>query len=469
MSRRLFVNAAGAAGVAAIAAATSAFFVSAPTFADEPSPTPTPTVETSQEPTAEEIMKSDDPYAAIGFNEELLDVPDGAPARFYDDRLALLFAERLRCDVRLKNRYARDAAATAKPDGFCGTPSVNVSKAALPPFGCVLHMGDARLWRPAKPGTVSARTLDVVLRASLKVAESQELDRMRRDEGFRAHIDAQTAIWQNWPRETRRFLLQKLAEVESKTPVDLGRAVFLRERLELAEQEVLLYFYRTESNVGAPRLVAADVEKLLDVPKGESAEFYRARLADIRKTLLLVDGSLVADKQGLGAFEEPLNDASTEVSLRLADADDASPSERFAHFQRAVARLADSGAVDRLQDVAEQEAARDAVDATDEARTPCVEIAILSARLRNLETASLKRPAGERGLRSPEAQAEWSRIEIELLERVDDGEIAWKLGGSWARVAEDFAERVENLDRDVAARFRNDFGARRAAAQKAPQ
>ncbi|MBQ2788168.1 MAG: hypothetical protein IJE97_00925, partial [Thermoguttaceae bacterium] len=69
----------------------------------------------------------------------------------------------------------------------------------------------------------------------------------------------------------------------------------------------------------------------------------------------------------------------------------------------------------------------------------------------------------------PEAQAEWSRIEIELLERVDDGEIAWKLGGSWARVAEDFAERVENLDRDVAARFRNDFGARRAAAQKAPQ
>ncbi|MBR2005156.1 MAG: hypothetical protein IJ991_13380 [Thermoguttaceae bacterium] len=463
MSRRLFVN---AAGVAAIAAATSAFFVSAPTFAAELSQEPTSTAETSQEPTAEEIMKSDDPYAAIGFNEELLDVPDGKPARFYDDRLALLFAERLRCDVQLKNRYARDAAASAKPEGFCGTPSVNVSKAALPPFGCVLHMGDARLWRPAKPGTVSARTLDVVLRASLKVAESQELDRMRRDEGFRAHIDAQTAIWQNWPRETRRFLLQKLAEVESKTPVDLGRAVFLRERLELAEQEVLLYFYRTESNVGAPRLVAADVEKLLDVPKGESAEFYRARLADIRETLLLVDGSLVADKQGLGAFEEPLNDASTEVSHRLADADDATPPERFAHFQRAVARLANSGAVDRLQDVAEQEAARDAVDATDEARTPCVELAILSARLRNLETAA---SATGRGLRSPEAQAEWSRIEIELLERVDDGEIAWKLGGSWARVAEDFAGRVANLDLDVAARFRNDFGARLAAAQKATE
>ena len=463
MSRRLFVN---AAGVAAIAAATSAFFVSAPTFAAELSQEPTSTAETSQEPTAEEIMKSDDPYAAIGFNEELLDVPDGKPARFYDDRLALLFAERLRCDVQLKNRYARDAAASAKPEGFCGTPSVNVSKAALPPFGCVLHMGDARLWRPAKPGTVSARTLDVVLRASLKVAESQELDRMRRDEGFRAHIDAQTAIWKNWPRETRRFLLQKLAEVESKTPVDLGRAVFLRERLELAEQEVLLYFYRTESNVGAPRLVAADVEKLLDVPKGESAEFYRARLADIRETLLLVDGSLVADKQGLGAFEEPLNDASTEVSHRLADADDATPPERFAHFQRAVARLADSGAVDRLQDVAEQEAARDAVDATDEARTSCVELAILSARLRNLETASL---ATGRNLRSPEAQAEWSRIEIELLERVDDGEIAWKLGGSWARVAEDFAGRVANLDLDVAARFRNDFGARLAAAQKATE
>lgn len=458
MSRRLFVNA------AAIAAATTAFFVSAPTFADAPPPT----AETSQEPTAEEIMKSDDPYAAIGFNEELLDVPDGKPARFYDDRLALLFAERLRCDVRLKNRYARDNAASAKPDGFCGTPSVNVSKAALPPFGCVLHMGDARLWRPAKPGTVSARTLDVVLQASLKVAESQELERSRRDEGFRAHIDAQTAIWQIYPRETRRFLLQKLAEVESQTPVDLGRAVFLRERLELAEQEVLLHFYRSESGVGA-RLVAADVEKLLDVPKGESAEFYRARLAEIREALLVVDGSLRADKQGLGAFEAPLNDASTEVSLRLADADDASPSERFAHFQRAVDRLADSGAVDRLQDVAEREAARDAVDATDEARTPCVEIAILSARLRNLETASLKRSAAERGLRLPEAQAEWSRIEIELLERVDDGEIAWKLGGSWARVAEDFARRVQNLDRDVAARFRNDFGARLAAAKKATE
>lgn len=458
MSRRLFVNA------AAIAAATTAFFVSAPTFADEPPPT----AETSQEPTAEEIMKSDDPYAAIGFNEELLDVPDGKPARFYDDRLGLLLGERLRCDVRLKNRYARDAAASAKPDGFCGTPSVNVSKAALPPFGCVLHMGDARLWRPAKPGTVSARTLDVVLQASLKVAESQELERSRRDEGFRAHIDAQTAIWQIYPRETRRFLLQKLAEVESQTPVDLGRAVFLRERLELAEQEVLLHFYRSESGVGA-RLGSADVEKLLDVPKGESAEFYRARLAEIREALLVVDGSLRADKQGLGAFEAPLNDASTEVSLRLADADDASPSERFAHFQRAVDRLADSGAVDRLQDVAEREAARDAVDATDEARTSCVELAILSARLRNLETASLKRSATGRGLRSPEAQAEWSRIEIELLERVDDGEIAWKLGGSWARVAEDFARRVQNLDRDVAARFRHDFGARLAAAKKATE
>lgn len=458
MSRRLFVNA------AVIAAATTAFFVSAPTFADAPSPT----AETSQEPTAEEIMKSDDPYAAIGFNEELLDVPDGKPARFYDDRLGLLLGERLRCDVRLKNRYARDNAASAKPDGFCGTPSVNVSKAALPPFGCVLHRGDARLWRPAKPGTVSARTLDVVLQASLKVAESQELERSRRDEGFRAHIDAQTAIWQIYPRETRRFLLQKLAEVESQTPVDLGRAVFLRERLELAEQEVLLHFYRSESGVGA-RLVAADVEKLLDVPKGESAEFYRARLAEIREALLVVDGSLRADKQGLGAFEAPLNDVSTEVSLRLADADDASPSERFAHFQRAVDRLADSGAADRLQDVAEREAARDAVDATDEARTPCVELAILSARLRNLETASLKRSAAERGLRLPEAQTEWSRIEIELLERVDDGEIAWKLGGSWARVAEDFARRVQNLDRDVAARFRNDFGARLAAAKKATE
>ncbi|MBQ9126891.1 MAG: hypothetical protein IJY15_03930, partial [Thermoguttaceae bacterium] len=256
------------------------------------------------------------------------------------------------------------------------------------------------------------------------------------------------------------------AEVESKTPVDLGRAVFLRERLELAEQEVLLYFYRTESNVGAPRLVAADVEKLLDVPKGESAEFYRARLAEICKALLVVDGSLLADKQGLGEFEGPLNDASTEVSLRLADADDASPSERFAHFQRAVDRLADTGAIDQLLDVAEREAARDAVDATDEARTPCVELAILSARLRNLETAA---SATGRGLRSPEAQAEWSRIEIELLERVDDGEIAWKLGGSWARVAEDFAGRVANLNLDVAARFRNDFGASLAAAKKATE
>ena len=450
MSRRLFVN---AAGVAAIAVAT---FVSAPTFADEP----------SQERTAEEIMKSDDPYAAIGFNEELLDVPDGAPARFYDDRLALLFGERLRCDVRLKNRYARDNAASAKPDGFCGTPSVNVSKAALPPFGCVLHRGDARLWRPAKPGTVSARTLDVVLCASLKVAESKELERSRRDEGFRAHIDAQTAIWQIVPWETRRFLRQKLAEVESKTPVDLGRAVFLRERLELAEQAALLDFYRVASSSAPDALRAADVEKLLDVPKGESAEFYRARLAEICKALLVVDGSLLADKQGLGEFEGPLNDASTEVSLRLADADDASPSERFAHFQRAVDRLADTGAIDQLLDVAEREAARDAVDATDEARTPCVELAILSARLRNLETAA---SATGRGLRSPEAQAEWSRIEIELLERVDDGEIAWKLGGSWARVADDFAGRVANLNLDVAARFRNDFGARLAAAKKATE
>ena len=450
MSRRLFVN---AAGVAAIAVAT---FVSAPTFADEP----------SQERTAEEIMKSDDPYAAIGFNEELLDVPDGAPARFYDDRLALLFGERLRCDVRLKNRYARDNAASAKPDGFCGTPSVNVSKAALPPFGCVLHRGDARLWRPAKPGTVSARTLDVVLCASLKVAESKELERRRRDEGFRAHIDAQTAIWQIVPWETRRFLRQKLAEVESKTPVDLGRAVFLRERLELAEQAALLDFYRVASSSAPDALRAADVEKLLDVPKGESAEFYRARLAEICKALLVVDGSLLADKQGLGEFEGPLNDASTEVSLRLADADDASPSERFAHFQRAVDRLADTGAIDQLLDVAEREAARDAVDATDEARTPCVELAILSARLRNLETAA---SATGRGLRSPEAQAEWSRIEIELLERVDDGEIAWKLGGSWARVAEDFAGRVANLNLDVAARFRNDFGASLAAAKKATE
>lgn len=453
MSRRHFLN---AAGVAAIAAATIAFFVSAPTFADAPSPT----AETSQEPTAEEIMKSDDPYAAIGFNEELLDVPDDKPARFYDDRLADILGERLRCDVRLKNRYARDNAASAKPDGFCGTPSVNVSKAALPPFGCVLHRGDARLWRPAKPGTVSARTLDVVLRASLKVAEAKELERSRRDEGFRAHIDAQTAIWQNNAWETQRFLRQKLADVESKTPVDLGRAVFLRERLELAEQEFLREYFGDEGDAGPDELRADDVEKLLAVPKGESAEFYRARLAEIRETLFYLG------HYKLDAFEAPLNDASTEVSLRLADADDASPSERFAHFQRAVDRLADSGAVDRLQDVAEQEAARDAVDATDEARTPCVELAILSARLRNLETAA---SATGRGLRLPEAQAEWSRIEIELLERVDDGEIAWKLGGSWERVAEDFAERVQNLDRDVAARFRNDFGARLAAAKKATE
>ncbi|MBR4833735.1 MAG: hypothetical protein IKU86_05290 [Thermoguttaceae bacterium] len=374
--------------------------------------------------------KRPDPYA--GFDETLLDVPEDASDAFYLERLGAFRREIARCAAEFQT--------------FHGV--------YFPPLGQVLSK-DGIDFRSAPQDSLSARAADVYVRLNRRVADATELPKEVRDQAFVDYV-LQTAA-RSGAQERRGFFAELLAAEEAKTPVDLPRAYFLRVFLELAEENVLHNDFARSGYVSP--LSSEALKSLLDVPSGQSAEFYRARNAEIRRELA----------KG-GSSRKPLNDASVDVSRRLAYADDATSTERFAALARCAAYLAADARIDALQDLGEREAARDVVDEIDAARTICVERALLLARLRKLETAVQARlqeiatSKGTQNLSADELKVyltseqtdELLRIVDEIAERADDGAFPWEIGDSWSLFACRLADRVEKLDGETATRLRQD-------------
>ncbi|MBP3530227.1 MAG: hypothetical protein J6K25_03475 [Thermoguttaceae bacterium] len=388
-----------------------------PTFADAP---PTPQVESTQAETVDAFV---DPFA--GFDETLLDVPDGQTGAFYRERFAALEEEAKRVNAEFEKNY----------------PQIASKRAQL--FGKVLY-GDKL--KPAPVGSVSARVAAATACANRQIAESPELPEAERIQAFAVYYMA-AGLAPDDAEAAEAFFSKLLAEEEAKTPFDLGRALRLRQGLEIATV--------AQSRNERGKATEADLEKLLDIPEDESAEFYRAR----RSALLRASRDFPLDKR--------LRKALATVAQCVADLDGATPTERFAAFAQRVDALVAEKQLDELRALAEREAGRaaDAKNVADAARLSYVEYRTLHVRYRALEKAAQEFRQNEQNkqVKLPQNVVdELARLAAEFAEFSDDGRVPWTVDGSWAKFSQERALAFDMLDFDVATQFRLDVAARLA-------
>ncbi|MBR4975797.1 MAG: hypothetical protein IKY61_01995, partial [Thermoguttaceae bacterium] len=197
------------------------------------------------------------------------------------------------------------------------------------------------------------------------------------------------------------------------------------------------------------------LKPLLDVPAEETASFYLERyqkLNDVRDEIFRTP-KLVSSRQKI---DRELD----YVAKRLAYADDLSPLERFDHFQRWAQTLDLNGLLDAI----DAETARDATSEIDRQRRPYLELALLKKQtsLLALEDADVQTKRqlglgdalqGETNIlgispAKPEKTTRFLAIADQYVARALDGALPWKLGGSWAKEAAQFALAVERLSQD---------------------
>ncbi|MBQ5790085.1 MAG: hypothetical protein IIW01_07325, partial [Thermoguttaceae bacterium] len=411
MSRRKRLS---AVATTALVAAFPVF----PLFADEPSQ---PQVESTQAVSVDAAFV--DPFA--GFDETLLDVPDGQTAAFYRERADALNREAKRVGEEFKKNRPQDDLHTSQL------------------FGQVIYGKEFKL---APVGSVSARVAAAFACVHRQLFDAPDVAPAESSEALACYYIA-ASVAPDDGEAAAAFFAERLAQTNAKTPFDLNRAIILRQALEIANST-----RRSDENDVVSQ---ADLDRLFDVPEGESAEFYRAR----RVALLRMPPAQKND--------ERWSNAAATVARRLADAADATPTERFIAFRQHVGDLVKSGRFDELRVLAEREAERagDATNVADAARAVYLEHQTLLARLKAVEkNAQTFRddPYEPRAKLPKELTLELAQIAAGLAELADDGRVPWTSDAYWAKWAQEYALRLEWLDLDVATQFRLDVAARLA-------
>ncbi|MBQ7111765.1 MAG: hypothetical protein IJO06_11170 [Thermoguttaceae bacterium] len=375
------------------------------------------------------ILPDDSPFAT--FDETLLEVPNDAPAEFYLKRLTALEKERTRCDVAYRERE--------KERGLDESSRLYVRPGQVRQGGRIVR---------AKPETVDSRYFATVAELERRLADAPELEPTVCAEHYLRYLAATTdakPAADYWSPERRRdFYAKRVVEETEKTPLDLRRLVLLNDLIE-REEEKIAKDLRTE---GYPTPLKADeIARLCDVPSGETAEFYRKRLAALNDVALYAGSNSAfagnSDSNPNAKFAAQIADAKLDASRRLAFADDAEPFARFVRLQRYADALAADGKVDALRDALETERSRDKKSPVDKLREPFLEFALLKARLQGVKN-------------NPDAvnaPAELTEIADALVERAADGAVPWLFDRAWSQEAETFASEIAKLDADVAKRF----------------
>lgn len=374
-------------------------------------------------------LPDDSPFAT--FDETLLDVPNDATAAFYLKRLKALAGERGRCAVAYRERE--------KERGLDESARLYVRPGQVRQGGRVVR---------AEPETVDSRYFATVAELERRLADAPELEPTVCAEHYLRYLaattDAKPAADYWAPSRRRDFYAERVVEETAKTPLDLRRLVLLNDLIE-REEEKIAKDLRTE---GYPTPLKADeIARLCDVPSGETAEFYRKRLAALNDVALYAGSNSAfagnSDSNPNAKFAAQIADAKLDVSRRLAFADDAEPFARFVRLQRYADALAAGGKVDALRDALETERSRDKKSPVDKLREPFLEFALLKARLQGVKN-------------NPDAvnaPAELTEIADALVERAADGAVPWLFDRAWSQEAETFASEIAKLDADVAKRF----------------
>lgn len=388
------------------------------------------------------------------FDRSLLDVPEGKDAVFYLNRLSQLEKE-----TKSVGRDFQAARRNRLPSQYAPAPV------------------------PAPPDSLEAQIFAAVLKTERLLTASAPNETRY----FTSYFNA---VSQGVRDAAKRYaLLQDLLETEeARETVVLTRVLKLRKTLVDNPIDAV------EPSADGPSVDAASLEKLLDVPEGKSAEFYRERFAAlvaVRWQIAGLDDARAASLPGRadkpGWTQTPdskrqlaegrIRAATQKISSKLADAEELAPAERYYHFQRDVYALGGSNAVERLSEIVARETAREATNPIDKRRLPFVrfELARLQAiRLREAVSAafikanprleddeywnSLPRDEQEalinlkRGITSypvpPELRDELTRLADEVVDLV-------KTGGISPNAAKEFVDRrLRPLDEEEATRVR---------------
>ncbi|MBR4833737.1 MAG: hypothetical protein IKU86_05300 [Thermoguttaceae bacterium] len=509
--------------------ATTALAVAFPAcslFADEP----TPLDAAPQAVASDAFVLPDLNDAFADFNVSLFDIPVDEPLEFYqkrvDDlerewkRVSMPYVRRLSESLEASSRRASDAPASFQDSPgrdayfFFGSPN-NIPT----PSGLVAAPADS----------VPARYAAALASLLKRLADSAELSVDLRYRYYCAWTNVAAGPLGKEPLEKlRSFYEEQLAVEKAKSPLDLRRVYHLRESLKAIDREaeervglvvplppfdraaveklldvpqgesVDFYAKRSQKLTVALRRApqkeedrafiskireaqsatgrlwreaalreadALDVDaakKLLDVPRGESAAFYRTRYQETQNLRAKLLGYCNAGADDLGDLRENLGAALPTLAKRLAYADDLDPFERFDYFKRWIGFCG----VEELRDALDAEIARDATSDFDLARRAYVEYRLLDARLTAaIAEARKDLPPMERSQAttrletsiSPKLRAVFDEIFYEIAERADDGALPWPLGETWSKKAEYFAIRVDGyVGPELATRLRKE-------------
>ncbi len=234
----------------------------------------------------------------------------------------------------------------------------------------------------------------------------------------------------------------------------------VREAFELAQKR------RSEAlKAEAAAFDRTVAEKLLDVPKGETAAFYLARYKETQDVeRQLSKYAQYREPRDLDALMRRLRaETLPEIAKRLAYADDLEPLERFAWLQRWL-RFLD---VEQLQAALDAEIARDATSEIDRLRELCVRKTLAEKRIDEAVVATRQTlPPSERGLFDSssfppvdeETRAKFYVAFEEIAELADDGVIPWTLGTTWASWALNVAAGLPHrVERELSTRLYKDI------------
>ena len=306
------------------AVATTALVAAFPLFplvADDAPSTKTDAplaVSSNAAPNASPNVVYDAAAAFADFDVSLFEIPDGENAAFYRKRVADIQAEWSRCVLAYRERQREEARERGEKADDIDPGAVMLNAPLGKVAGGKESGGMFGAFVDAPADSVPARRAVALTDLYGRLANAAELPLEVRGKYYKNWLDAASApLRDKSPQETKAFCEKTLADEKAKSPLDLARVLYLSERLALLEA-----FSPRPLEANLPTVERADIEKLLDVPEGESAEFYDKRNAELTSAALSFARGPGKDEELAKRLDEALRIVSELCSAALkAEAD----------------------------------------------------------------------------------------------------------------------------------------------------
>lgn len=329
MSRRQRFNAVATTALVAAFPVFSLFADETPTQNDAAPQTIAPEVA----PYDETLAPPDVNSAFADFNVSLFEIPNGESVEFYRKRVDEIERE--------WNRLAFPYATQQREFARKSNPKQAFNQASLitnAPIGTVY---DGKRFVAAPADSIPGRRAVALADLYGRLADAPELPLEVRGQYYRNWLAALDGpLGERSIKERRDFYARLLDDEKAKSPLDLGRVFCLNGVISHYE------FHIKDDAESQTTVDQADLEKLLDIPEGENAEFYQKRRAELDRAYL--QRTLAERRNGVA----PDQNLSSRVKKAVAELD-----KRRSEALKAEADAFDRDAVKQLFDVPSRESA----------------------------------------------------------------------------------------------------------------